>query len=65
MNEKETAHKGLSKINIRYSYLSACNKDVASNKVATLRSIQSRIASYVLLANNKKPISVDQPSLTF
>ena len=38
-------------------YLSACNKDVASNKVATLRSVQSRIANifcYVLLlANNK------------
>ena len=43
MNEKETAHKVLSKIYICYSYqqellyyLSAYNKDVASNKVASL-----------------------------
>ena len=37
-------------------FLSAYNKDVASNKVATLRSVQSRIANIfcvVLLANVK------------
>ena len=65
MNEKETAHKGFSKINTLFisiratllkRYLRAYNKDVASNKVVTLRSVQSRIANIfcvMLLANNK------------
>ena len=78
MNEKETAHKGLSKINIHYfisiratllqRYLSAYNKDCASNKVATLRSVQLESLIYLVVCvigeqQSTATNSVDQPSL--
>ena len=52
-------------------YLSAYNKDVACNKVATLRSVQSRIAICVMICvigeqqKSTTAKSVDQPSLAF
>ena len=58
-------------------YLSAYNKDVASNQVATLRSVQSRIANIFcvmicvmicVIGEQQKSTtanSVDQPSLSF
>ena len=57
VNEKETAQRFIkdkymlfisTKGTLLQRYLSAYNNDVASNEVATLRSVQSRIACYVL-----------------
>ena len=78
VRERDCTQRFLSKINIRYNsyqqellYFSAYNKDVASNKVATLRSVQSRIDNIILfcvIGEHKKSTaakSVDQPSITF
>ena len=81
MNEKETAHSFIkdkyilfisTRATLLQRYLSAYIKVVASNKVATLRSVQSRIANILcvtvcVIGKQQKSTanSVDQPSLGF
>ena len=81
MNEKESAQRFIkdkytlfisTRATLLQRHLSAYNNDVASNEVATLRSVQSRITKiYVLCVigeqknNSTTANSVDQPSLAF